>query len=42
MIKNDAKNIFLEYSRIQRQEAERLEKEEITRNIDNAITSKVV
>ena len=41
MIKNDAKNIFLEYLRIQRQEADRLEDEVISKNIDNAISSKV-
>lgn len=41
MIKNDARNVFLEYSRIQRQEAERIENETISKNVDNAITSKV-
>lgn len=41
MIKSDAKSVFLEYSRVQRQELERIEDETISRNIDNAISSKV-
>jgi len=41
MIKNDAKCVFLEYIRVQRQEADRLEDEAISKNIDNAISSRV-
>lgn len=41
MIKNDAKGVFLEYIRVQRQEADRLEDEAISKNIDNAISSRV-
>lgn len=41
MIKTDAKSVFLEYIRVQRQEADRLEDEAISKNIDNAISSSV-
>lgn len=41
MVKNDAKGVFLEYIRVQRQEADRLEDEAISKNIDNAISSSV-
>lgn len=40
-IKEDAKKIFLENARLQRQEQERLEENTIRLNIDNAISSKV-
>lgn len=41
MVKADVKNVFLEYSRMQRREQERLEEEAIAINVDNAITSSV-
>lgn len=41
MVKADVKNVFLEYSRVQRREAEILEEEAIARNVENAITSSV-
>lgn len=40
-IKEDAKKIFLENARLQRQEQEKLEEDTIKWNIDMAISSKV-
>lgn len=41
MIKEDAKSVFLSYAKLQRQEQELIEAEQISNTINSAISSKV-
>lgn len=41
MIKKDAKSVFLSYAKLQRQEQELIEEEQISNTINSAISSKV-
>ena len=42
MVKADVKNVFLEYARLQRQEAEKVENETISSTIEASITSSII